>query len=120
MTKMGQASDCIFCRIAAREVPADIVHATDRVVAFRDSNPKAPTHILLIPTEHIESAADLASGHGELLAETFRVAAHLAKAEGIEASGWRLVTNVGPDAGQSVPHVHFHLLGGRVLGWPPG
>jgi histidine triad (HIT) family protein len=120
MTKMGQASDCIFCRIAAREVPADIVHATDRVVAFRDANPKAPIHILLIPAEHIESAAALGDGHGDLLAEIFQAATHLAKAEGIEGSGWRLVTNVGPDAGQSVPHLHFHLLGGRGLGWPPG
>jgi histidine triad (HIT) family protein len=120
MTEMGQASDCIFCRIAAKQVPADIVHATDRIVAFRDLNPKAPVHILLIPVEHIESAAALADGHGDLLAEIFRAAAHLAKAEGIEESGWRVVTNVGPHAGQSVPHLHFHLLGGRSLGWPPG
>jgi histidine triad (HIT) family protein len=120
MTKMGQASDCIFCRIAAREVPADVVHATDRVVAFRDANPKAPIHILLIPTEHIESAADLGGGYGDVLAEIFQAATHLAKAEGIDASGWRLVTNVGPDVGQSVPHMHFHLLGGRAMGWPPG
>jgi histidine triad (HIT) family protein len=117
---MEQASDCLFCRIAAKELPADIVHATDRVVAFRDANPKAPVHILLIPVDHIESAAALGDGYGDLLAEIFQVATHLAKAEGIEASGWRLVTNVGPDAGQSVPHLHFHLLGGRALRWPPG
>jgi histidine triad (HIT) family protein len=120
MTKMGQASDCTFCRIAAREVPADIVHATDRVVAFRDANPKAPIHLLLIPIDHIESVADLGGGYGDLLAEIVQAATHLAKAEGIDDSGWRLVTNVGPDAGQSVPHLHFHLLGGRALGWPPG
>jgi histidine triad (HIT) family protein len=120
MTKMGQASDCIFCRIASREIPADIVHATDRVVAFRDANPKAPIHLLLIPTEHIESAADLGKENGDVLAEIFQAATHLAKAEGIGGTGWRMVTNVGPDAGQSVPHMHFHLLGGRALGWPPG
>ena|SRR5438093_10156478 len=120
MTELGQASDCIFCKIAAKELPAEIVHATDNVVAFRDANPKAPTHILLIPVDHIESAAALADGHGNLLAEIFQAAAHLAQTEGIDRSGWRLVTNVGPDAGQSVAHLHFHLLGGRVMAWPPG
>jgi len=120
MTELGQASDCIFCKIAAKELPAEIVHATDKVVAFRDANPKAPTHILLIPVDHIESAAALADGHGNLLAEIFQAAAHLAQTEGIDRSGWRLVTNVGPDAGQSVAHLHFHLLGGRVMAWPPG
>ena len=117
---MVQASDCVFCKIAAKESPADIVYASDSVVAFRDSHPKAPTHILLIPREHLESAAVFQDGHGHLLAELFQTAAHAAKAEGIDGSGWRLVTNVGPDAGQSVPHLHFHLLGGRRMGWPPG
>jgi histidine triad (HIT) family protein len=120
MTERGQASDCIFCKIAAKEIPAEIVYASDSVVAFRDSNPKAPTHILLIPKEHLESAAALQDDHGHLLEELFRTAAHLAKVDGIDASGWRVVTNVGPDAGQSVPHLHFHLLGGRSMGWPPG
>jgi histidine triad (HIT) family protein len=114
------ASDCLFCKIGAKEIPADIVHSTDRVVAFRDVNPKAPTHILIIPKNHIESAASISDKHADLLAEIFESAAHLAKSEGIDRSGWRLVTNVGPDAGQSVPHLHFHLLGGRVMGWPPG
>jgi histidine triad (HIT) family protein len=117
---MGQASDCIFCRIAAKEIPADVVHATDNVVAFRDVNPQAPTHILLIPAEHIESAAALRDGQGDLLAEMFSIAAHLAKSDGVDHSGWRLVTNVGPDAGQSVAHFHLHLLGGRKMAWPPG
>jgi histidine triad (HIT) family protein len=120
VTELGQASDCIFCRIAAKEIQADIVHATDLVVAFRDVNPKAPTHILLIPVEHLESAAVVGQEHGDLLVDIFQTAEHLAKAEGIDTSGWRLVTNVGPDAGQSVPHLHFHLLGGRGMGWPPG
>jgi histidine triad (HIT) family protein len=115
-----QASDCIFCRIAAREVSADVVHESDHVVAFRDLNPQAPTHFLLIPKDHIASAAHLTDDHGDLLAELVRAAAHLAKSEGVDRSGWRLVTNVGPDAGQSVQHLHFHLLGGRRMGWPPG
>jgi histidine triad (HIT) family protein len=115
-----QASECIFCRIAAREIAADIVHESDRVVAFRDLNPQAPTHILLIPKDHIESAATLAGDDADLLAEMFESAAHLAKTEGIDRSGWRVVTNVGPEAGQSVVHLHFHLLGGRRMGWPPG
>ena len=114
------ASDCLFCKIARREVEADVVHETDRVVAFRDVRPQAPTHILLIPKDHVESAATVTEEHGELLAEIVQAAAHLAKAEGVDRSGWRLVTNVGPDAGQSVFHLHFHLLGGRGMSWPPG
>ena len=114
------ASDCLFCKIARREVEADVVHETDRVVAFRDVRPQAPTHILLVPKDHVESAATVTEEHGELLAEIVQAAAHLAKAEGVDRSGWRLVTNVGPDAGQSVFHLHFHLLGGRGMSWPPG
>jgi histidine triad (HIT) family protein len=113
-------SDCLFCKIATREIRAEIVHASDTIVAFRDINPKAPIHILLIPKSHVDSAAVVGEEHGRLLAELFQAAAHLAKAEGIDRSGWRLVTNVGPDAGQSVMHLHFHLLGGRGMGWPPG
>ncbi len=112
--------DCVFCRIAAREAPAEILHVSDRVVAFRDANPKAPTHLLLIPKEHLASVAEIEDRHGPMLAELLQAAAHLAKAEGIDRRGWRLVTNVGPDAGQSVHHLHFHLLGGRRMGWPPG
>ena len=112
--------DCLFCQIAAGEVAADVVHSSDNVVAFRDVNPQAPTHILIISKEHIESARSLSDRHGDLLAEMFAAAAHLAKANGIDRSGWRLVTNVGPDAGQSVHHLHFHLLGGRRMKWPPG
>jgi histidine triad (HIT) family protein len=113
-------SDCLFCKIGAGTFPdADIVHTSDNVVAFRDINPQAPTHILIIPKDHIESVADITDEHGDLLVELFQTAAHLAKAEKLR-SGWRLVTNVGPDAGQSVLHLHFHLLGGRGMGWPPG
>lgn len=113
------SSDCVFCRIAARELEADVVHESDTVVAFRDQNPQAPTHLLLIPKDHIASAADLEDSNKGMLAELFTAAAHLAKAEGL-GGGWRLVTNVGPDAGQSVHHLHFHLLGGRRMSWPPG
>ena len=113
-------TSCIFCRIAAREIPADIVRESDLLVAFRDTNPQAPTHILLIPKEHITSIAEIEEGHGDLLVDIVKAATHLAKAEGISESGWRLVTNVGPGAGQSVFHLHVHLLGGRSMGWPPG
>lgn len=111
---------CVFCRIVARERPAEILHSSDSILAFRDVNPQAPSHILLIPKEHIASMEDLEDGHGGMLADLFQAAAHLARAEGIDRSGWRLVANVGPDAGQSVFHLHFHLLGGRRMRWPPG
>jgi len=111
---------CIFCKIVAGEIPADVVRESDRVLAFRDLNPMAPTHILLIPKEHVESVAELSDQHGEVLADLMQAATQLARADGIEESGWRLVTNVGPDAGQSVFHLHFHLLGGRPMAWPPG
>jgi histidine triad (HIT) family protein len=108
-------TNCIFCRIAARQAPADILRETDRVVAFRDIAPKAPTHILLIPKEHVAaSAAEVEDRHADLLADIVRSAAHLARTEGLD-DGWRLVTNVGPDAGQTVFHLHFHLLGGRPM-----
>ena len=109
-------SSCIFCRIAAREIPSEIVRESDRVVAFRDTNPQAPTHILLIPKEHIASVAELGDDQGVLLTDIVQAANQLARAEGIADDGWRLVTNVGPDAGQTVFHLHFHLLGGRSMG----
>ena len=114
-----RASNCLFCKIGAREIEADIVHESDHVVAFRDINPQAPTHILLIPKDHIESIDAVSGSHAKLLVEMVESARHLAKAEGLDG-GWRLVTNVGPDAGQSVQHLHFHLLGGRRFAWPPG
>ena len=113
-------TSCIFCKIAAHEIPTEIVHENDRIVAFREMDPKAPTHILLIPKEHIASIADIEDRHGATLADIAQAATHLAKTEGIDRSGWRLVTNVGPDAGQSVLHLHVHLLGGRPMQWPPG
>ena len=113
-------ADCLFCDIATGEMEAEIVHSSDNVVAFNDINPQAPVHILIIPKEHIESARAIKDRNGPLLAEIVQAAAHLAKAEGVDRTGWRLVTNVGPHAGQSVHHLHFHLLGGREMAWPPG
>jgi histidine triad (HIT) family protein len=112
--------DCLFCRIARGETPADVVYSDDHVVCFRDISPKAPTHLLLIPREHIGSAAELGEEHAELLGQLFAAAARVARDAGVVERGFRLVTNSGPGAGQSVNHLHFHLLGGRSLGWPPG
>ena len=113
------STDCVFCRIAAKEIPAELLHETDTVVALRDLEPKAPTHILLIPKEHLDSIADVEDRHGGMLADLAQAASHLAEIEGLDG-GWRLVTNVGPDTGQSVFHLHVHLLGGRRMSWPPG
>jgi histidine triad (HIT) family protein len=113
------SADCLFCRIVAGEIPATKVHDDDSVVAIRDINPQAPTHLLVIPVAHIASAAELSEFDAPLLGRLFTVAGDLARAEGLE-DGWRLVTNVGRDAGQSVDHLHLHLLGGRPMGWPPG
>lgn len=111
---------CLFCRIAEGGVGAEQVDESEHVLAFRDIRPVAPTHVLLIPKRHVtDSAAELGAADAELLGELFALATKIAEREGL-ASGWRLVTNVGPDAGQSVHHLHFHLLGGRKLGWPPG
>jgi histidine triad (HIT) family protein len=113
-------ADCLFCRIAAGSLPATIVHDDDQVLAFRDIAPRAPTHLLLIPRRHIDSALELTEADGPLLGRLFAVAADLARSEGIAAGGYRLVTNIGDYGGQTVHHLHLHLLGGRSLGWPPG
>lgn len=114
------ASDCLFCRIGAGEVPATVVHEDDLVVAIRDIAPRAPTHILLMPRAHLASALELTAADGPLLGRLFEVAADLARSEGIDQSGYRLVSNVGRSAGQSVDHLHVHLMGGRPFDWPPG
>ena len=113
-------ADCLFCRIIAGHVPATQLHADDLVVAIRDISPRAPTHILLLSREHIGSAADLTEAHGPMLGRLFAVGADLARGEGLAERGYRLVTNVGRESGQSVCHFHVHLLGGRRMGWPPG
>ena len=112
-------ADCLFCKIAAREVDAEIVSESDHLVAFRDINPAASTHVLVVPRRHISSAGELGPEQGPLLGEMFQMMADIAEREGLEG-GYRIVTNVGPEAGQSVPHLHFHLIGGRRLKWPPG
>ena len=113
-------SDCIFCQIAAGEMDADRVYEDDHVVAFRDIHPQAPTHILVIPREHVARVDDLEDDQAELVGRLFLAAAELAAEEGIDDSGYRLVMNTGAGAGQSVFHIHLHLLGGRPLSWPPG
>jgi len=110
--------DCLFCRIAAGEIPADIVYSDDAVVAFRDINPRAPTHVLAIPHRHVPSAADLTEADGPMLAALFAALRNVAEEAGLH--GYRIVSNVGAEAGQSVFHLHFHLLGGRAMNWPPG
>lgn len=112
-------TDCLFCKIATKEIDSKIVHETENTLAFEDINPGAPTHVLLIPKRHIASAADLTRADGDLLGEMFEAMATVARKAGNEG-GFRIVTNVGPDAGQSVHHLHFHVLGGRAMGWPPG
>ena len=113
-------AECLFCKIVEGSVPSKKVAETKHVLAFRDIHPHAPTHVLLVPKPHVTgSAAELRAEHGAILAELFELAAQVAKSERLEG-GWRLVTNVGPDAGQSVHHLHFHLLGGRPMKWPPG
>ena len=114
------SADCLFCRIVAGEIPSTKIHEDDLVVAIRDIAPRAPTHILLMPREHVVSAAELTEAHGPLLGRLFAVAADLARAEGIVDRGYRVTTNVGPWGGQSVPHLHLHLMGGRAFDWPPG
>ena len=113
-------SDCLFCKIVAGVIPADIVADRESVLAFRDVNPQAPTHILVIPKEHVRDVTALDAGSGPLLADLIETANELARSEGIDESGYRLVANVGPDAGQTVFHLHVHLLGGRTMTWPPG
>ena len=107
---------CLFCRIVAGQIPADVLRETERTLAFRDIAPRAPTHLLLIPKEHIVSVADLGHEHAELLTVLIQDAQQLARAEGSDESGWRLIANVGPDSGREVFHLHLHLLGGRPLG----
>ncbi len=111
-------SDCIFCKVVAGEIPAAIVKRTDRLVAFRDINPQAPTHVLVIPTMHVASLER--GSDGALLGEMVLFARDLAREAGVAERGYRVVINTNPDGGQTVYHLHLHLLGGRSLTWPPG
>ena len=112
--------DCIFCGIVNGSLPTELIYEGEEIVAFRDITPQAPTHVLIVPREHIESVAQLDEEHAALLGEMFLAANTIARQEGIGESGYRLVFNCGRAAGQSVDHLHLHLLGGRKLGWPPG
>ena len=113
------AEGCIFCRIARGEIPAQFVHEGADVVAFRDLNPQGPTHILVIPRRHLPSLHE-GGDDGALLGALLLAAREVAEREGLGASGYRVVINNGPDGGQTVPHLHLHILGGRPFGWPPG
>jgi histidine triad (HIT) family protein len=113
-------SRCLFCRLVAGEIPATVVRDDELTVAFRDVNPQAPTHVLVVPRAHHADVGELVAADPEALVAVHRAAAAVAAAEGVAEPGWRLVFNTGLDAGQSVPHVHGHVLGGRNLGWPPG
>ncbi|HEV8346357.1 MAG TPA: histidine triad nucleotide-binding protein [Vicinamibacterales bacterium] len=111
---------CLFCRIISREIQATIVYEDEQVVAFNDINPQAPTHVLLVPRRHIESLNDLTRDDDQLVGELVRRAAAIAKQRGVSTSGFRTVFNTNAEAGQSVFHIHLHLLGGRAMHWPPG
>ena len=113
-------SDCLFCRIVAGEIPAKIVHRDDTLVAFRDINPQAPLHVLIIPTKHIATVNDIAAEDDALVGSMFRRAAAIAAEHGYAERGYRTVLNTNRDAGQTVFHIHLHLLAGRGLAWPPG
>ena len=111
---------CIFCGIARGEVPAKVVLENDDVIAFHDLDPKAPTHVLVIPRRHIASIDEMADGDEALIGRVFAMARDVARDQGVQEGGYRLVTNIGRNAGQSVDHLHVHVLGGRRLTWPPG
>ena len=113
-------SDCLFCKILAGDIPSTEVMSTDTTYAFRDINPGAPTHVLVIPRSHIDNADVLTADDAADLSDVFATARAVARAEGVAESGYRLVFNVGEDASNSVPHLHLHVIGGRKLGWPPG
>jgi histidine triad (HIT) family protein len=112
--------DCLFCRIVAKNIPADILYEDDQVVAFRDINPQAPTHILIIPRQHIATLNAIESEHDSLLGHMVLTAKKLAAQEGISENGYRLIMNCNDDGGQTVFHIHMHVVGGRRLSWPPG
>jgi histidine triad (HIT) family protein len=112
--------ECLFCRIVAGEIPAEIVAESDRAIAFRDLTPQAPTHVLVIPREHYANVGEVAAAGDGDVADLFRLAAKVAELEGVGESGYRMVANTNVDANQTVFHAHVHVLGGRPMGWPPG
>ena len=113
-------SDCLFCKIVAGEIKADVVFESDHAIAFRDINPQAPTHVLIIPKRHISTINDLAETDADVVGQLYLAARDIAAQEGLADGGYRTVINCNADAGQTVFHIHLHLLGGRILSWPPG
>ena len=112
--------DCIFCKIIAKKIPAKIVYEDEKILAFDDIRPQAPTHTLIITKEHYAALPDVPAKKADLIAHIFAVAPRIAESRGIDRTGYRIVLNTGIDAGQDVFHIHFHLLGGRRMAWPPG
>ena len=117
---LREVADCLFCKILAGDIPADVVLETETTFAFRDINPTAPTHVLVIPRDHVANAAEVTPEHGDALADMLVTARRVAEADGIAERGYRLVFNVGRDSGNTVPHLHLHVIGGRGMSWPPG
>ena len=113
-------ADCLFCKIINRAIPASLVYEDDRVIAFNDINPQAPTHVLVVPKRHIATLNDITTEDDQLVGELVRRAAAIAKERGLSAGGFRTVFNTNRDAGQTVFHIHLHLVGGRAMTWPPG
>jgi len=113
-------AECLFCKIIARDIPASVVYEDDRILAFNDISPQAPTHVLVVTKRHISSLNDLSPEDDQIVGELVRRAAAIAKERGISTNGFRTVFNTNRDGGQTVPHIHLHLLGGRGMHWPPG
>ena len=113
-------NNCLFCKIINKNIPAEIIYENEHVLAFRDINPKAPVHILIIPKKHIETLMDIKPEDKDLISEIYMAAIKVARDEGVSSSGFRMVQNCNADGGQEVFHIHFHLLGGRKMTWPPG
>ena len=112
--------DCVFCKIIDKEIPSDIIYEDSDVIAFNDLDPQAPIHFLVIPKKHIQSIATLDETDSQIISHVFASIKKIASEQGLDENGYRVVTNVGEDGGQSVPHLHFHVLGGRGFKWPPG
>ena len=116
----ASSADCLFCKIVAGSIPSKTAFQNDELIAFHDINPAAPTHILIVPRQHILNTTELTESNAPLIGRLILAAAKIAHEQGLDSKGYRIVTNTGPDGGQSVSHLHLHLLGGRKMSWPPG
>ena len=117
---MNQDPECIICKIVGGQIPAGIIYKNDKVTAFRDINPQMPLHVLVVPNQHVANTEALEAEHDALVGAVVRAARDIARQEGLSERGYRLVFNTGPDANNTVPHLHMHMLGGRSMAWPPG